>query len=155
MLAIRPTTTTGATSPGEDHLHPFQAGQEQQGRTHHQKYQAYTVTLCTFLFAALAVAPFSTLPAAVPILLQPQTWLYIFGLGFLSTMLAFLLYTKGLSRVEPSPAAIIATLEPVIASLVSLLLFKKRLNGWQYADILLVISAVVLVQERSNKKNGP
>ncbi|MBD0255548.1 MAG: EamA family transporter [Cytophagales bacterium] len=119
-----------------------------------QKYQAYTVTLYTFLFAALAVAPFSTLPAVVPVLLQPQTWLYLFGLGFLSTLLAFLLYTKGLSRVAPGQAAIIATLEPVIASLVSLLLFKEQLNGWQYTGILLVISAVFLVQERSGTKTG-
>ncbi len=84
-------------------------------------------------------------------LLQPEAWLYIFGLGFLSTMLAFLLYTKGLSSVEPSQAAIIATLELVVASLVSVLVFKEELNGWQYIGIILVISAVVLVQERSTK----
>jgi drug/metabolite transporter (DMT)-like permease len=116
-----------------------------------QKYPAYTVTLYTFLFAALAVTPFSALPAALPVLLQPQAWVAIFGLGFLSTLLAFLLYTQGLSRVAPGQAAILATLEPVIASLVGVLVFQEQLNGWQYAGILLVISAVVLVQERPGK----
>ncbi|HEX8528699.1 MAG TPA: EamA family transporter [Cytophagales bacterium] len=111
-----------------------------------QRYPALTVTFYTFLFAALAVAPLGTLPAAVPLLRQPQAWLSVFGLGFLSTTLAFLLYTKGLSGVEPGRAAIIATLEPVIASLVGLLVFREALDGWQLAGIGLVISAVVLVQ---------
>jgi drug/metabolite transporter (DMT)-like permease len=118
-----------------------------------RKYEAFTVTLYTFLFAALAVTPLGDLPAAVPLLLQSPAWLYIFGLGFLSTMLAFLLYTKGLSGVAPGQAAIIATLEPVVASLVGVWVFKEELSGWQYAGILLVISAVVLVQERSDQPN--
>lgn len=118
-----------------------------------KRYDSLTVTVYTFVFAAIAVTPFSGLHSIFPLFLNIEVWLYITGLGFLSTMLAFTLYTKGLNSVESSRASIIATIEPVVASLVSFLVFHEKLRFWQYLGIAMVLSAIILVQESSKKLN--
>lgn len=116
-----------------------------------RKYNSLTVTAYTFLFAAIAVTPFSGLWLVVPLFADIKVWVYIIGLGFLSTMLPFIFYTKGLNTIESSQASIIATIEPVVASLVGFLIFHEKLNVWQYFGIFLVIAAVIIVQETSKK----
>jgi drug/metabolite transporter (DMT)-like permease len=118
-----------------------------------RKYDSLTVTVYTFVFAAIAIIPFSGLWSMLPLLLNSKAWLSIFGLSILSTVLAFILYTKGLSAVESSRASIIATVEPVIAALSSLLIFHEKLNPWQYFGIILVIIAVIIVQESMKKSS--
>ncbi|WP_331490940.1 DMT family transporter [Aquibacillus rhizosphaerae] len=66
-------------------------------------------------------------------------------------MLPFLLYTKGLSVIESSKASIIATIEPVVASVFAFIIFNEYLNVWQYFGIILVILAIIIVQKKSNK----
>ena len=115
------------------------------------KYNSLTVTAYTFLFAAIAVTPFSGLWLVLPLFSDIKVWVYIIGLGFLSTMLPFIFYTKGLNTIESSQASIIATIEPVVASLVGFLIFHEKLNVWQYFGIFLVIAAVIIVQGTSKK----
>ncbi|KGP71263.1 DMT family transporter [Pontibacillus yanchengensis] len=117
-----------------------------------QKYDSLTVTFYTFLFATVAVLPSSGIWSELALLRNAEVWLYIVGLGFLSTTLPFLFYTKGLSAVESSRASIIATIEPVVASLVGLLVFQERLTLWQYGGIVLVLAAVMIVQETKRNK---
>lgn len=102
-----------------------------------------------FTSIQVAVTPFSRLGSIFPLFSNPRVWLYIIGLGFFSTMLAYTLYTKGLNAVESSRASIIATIEPVVASLVSFLVFNEKPNLFQYIGITLVLAAVLLVQESS------
>ncbi|SFF55376.1 Threonine/homoserine efflux transporter RhtA [Halobacillus alkaliphilus] len=112
------------------------------------KYNSLTVTVYTFLFASLAAVPFSQI-WKITHLLSNVTLLIVIGLGFLSTMLPFLLYTKGLENVESSRASIIATVEPVVASLTGYLIFNEKLDSWQYFGIVLVIASVIIVQDSS------
>jgi len=116
-------------------------------------HNSLTVTTYTFVFAAISITPFSNIQALSPLLLNMRVWLYILGLGFLSTVLAYALYTKGLYFIESSRASIIATIEPVVASLVGFLIFNEKLNLWQYSGICLVIAGIIIVQEPSNKSS--
>jgi drug/metabolite transporter (DMT)-like permease len=115
------------------------------------KYDTLTVTVYTFIFAAVAVTPFSGLWTVLPLFRSLEVWLYILGLGFLSTMLAYTLYTKGLNFIESSRASIIATVEPVVATIVGILLFNEKLSFWQYFGIFMVILAVFIVQETTKE----
>ncbi|MBP3953583.1 DMT family transporter [Bacillus suaedae] len=119
-----------------------------------RKYDSLTVTVYTFVFAASAIIPFSNLSAIFPLFSDIRVWLYIIGLGFFSTMLPFIFYTKGLSTIESSRASIVATLEPVVASFIGFLIFNEQLNVWQYAGMILVLSAVVIVQETNTSKKS-
>lgn len=116
-----------------------------------RKYDSLTVTVYTFVFAAIAITPFSGLWSVIHLFSTFEVWVSILGLSFLSTMLAFLLYTKGLQTLESSRASIIATVEPVIAALLSFMLFNEILTLWQYVGIAMVILAVMIVQETRGK----
>ncbi|MCC3357029.1 DMT family transporter [Bacillus sp. REN16] len=116
-----------------------------------EKYDSLTVTVYTFIFAAVAVTPFSGIWSALNLFTDIKSWLYIIGLGFLSTMLAFILYTKGLQYVESSRASIIATIEPVVAAIIGFFVFQETLQMWQYVGIMMVIAAVIIVQETSER----
>ncbi|MBM7663464.1 drug/metabolite transporter (DMT)-like permease [Bacillus mesophilus] len=123
-----------------------------------KKYNSLTVTVYTFLFAAIAITPFSGIWSVLYLFTDLKVWMYVIGLGFLSTVLPYLFYTKGLNTVESSTASIIATIEPVVASLIGFLLFREQLVLWQYIGIVFVITAVIVVQEKprntnKNKKN--
>ncbi|HZH58189.1 MAG TPA: EamA family transporter [Metabacillus sp.] len=112
------------------------------------RYSSVTVTTYTFIFAAIAITPFSGLWHVGIFFTKLEVWLSIIGLGFFSTLVAFLLYTKGLESVESSRASIIATVEPVVATLVGFFIFHETLNLWQYIGIIAVILAVFIVQEK-------
>ncbi|WP_096199134.1 DMT family transporter [Bacillus sp. FJAT-45350] len=118
------------------------------------KYDSLTVTVYTFIFATISIVPFSGIWSYGHLFLDLKVWIFIIGLGFLSTMLAFILYTKGLSSVESSRASIIATVEPVVAALMSFLIFQEMLTFWQYVGIALVIIAVITVQEKRTEEKG-
>ncbi|WP_374724229.1 DMT family transporter [Calidifontibacillus erzurumensis] len=121
------------------------------------KYDSLTVTVYTFIFAAIAIIPFIGLPTAESLSLLTNFKVLFSGisLGVFSTVLAFILYTKGLTAVETSNASIIATLEPVVAAVSSFLIFQEVLNGWQYLGIIMVITAVMIIQEwpKASMKN--
>lgn len=116
-----------------------------------RKYDSLTVTVYTFLFAAIAITPFSGLWLALPLFASVKVWIFIIGLGFFSTMLPYIFYTKGLSAVESSQASIIATIEPVVAVLVGFLIFHEKLSVWQYLGIVFVIAAVIIVSEKKKQ----
>ncbi|QOR67859.1 EamA family transporter [Cytobacillus suaedae] len=116
-----------------------------------RKYDSLTVSVYTFIFAAIAITPFSGLRSILPLFVNGKVWLSILGLGFLSTMLAYILYTKGLQYVETSRASILATVEPVVAALLSFIIYQEQLLLWQYIGIFLVIFAVIIVQESKTK----
>ncbi|WP_410510315.1 EamA family transporter [Methanosarcina hadiensis] len=58
-------------------------------------------------------------------------WIYLAGLCLFPGMLAYLLYTKGLENVESSRASIVATIEPVMGTLIGFFFFGEVLSGWQ------------------------
>ncbi|MDN4072432.1 DMT family transporter [Fictibacillus terranigra] len=122
------------------------------GKAASVKYHTLTITTYTFLFAGLALFPVSGLSASFHLLGNGQTLLYIAGLGIFPTVLAYLLYTVGLRHVEPSRAAIVSTIEPVVATLTGWFLFQEALTVWQTAGILLVISAAVVVQDKKTRQ---
>ncbi|MYL48335.1 EamA family transporter [Halobacillus litoralis] len=116
-----------------------------------KKYRSLTVTFYTFLFATLAVVPFSGLWNNASLLSDIHVWLLILGLGLISTVLPFLLYTKGLEHVESSRASIVATIEPVVATLVGYFVYAEIMTVYQYAGVVLVLLSVVIVQEAKKK----
>ncbi|KAA0955156.1 EamA family transporter [Planococcus sp. ANT_H30] len=122
------------------------------GKAALSKYDSLTVTVYTFLFATVAIVPFSGLGSKLSTLTDLKVLGLVIGLGFLSTMLPFIFYTKGLQYVESSRASIIATIEPVVASVVGFFIFNETLSTWQYVGMIMVISSVIIVQESKKQK---
>jgi drug/metabolite transporter (DMT)-like permease len=113
------------------------------------KYSTLTIITYTFVFASIALIPVSGFTIDTNLLLSKEVWLSIIGLGFFPTVLAYLLYTKGLSMIESGNASITATMEPVVATAIGVYVFNEVLTGFQILGIVLVIAAVILLQLRS------
>lgn len=111
-----------------------------------QKYQPLTVTTYTFICAAVVLLPTGGLWRQAALFTNWQVLAYSIGFSLLATVLAYMLYTVGLARLEPSKAAITATLEPLVAAVVGALVFGESLSGWQYVGMLVILAAVTAVQ---------
>ena len=61
-----------------------------------------------------------------------------------STVLPYLTYTKGLKSVENGQASIIASIEPVIATLNGILWFHEKMSVQVVIGIILVLSGIVI-----------
>jgi len=111
-------------------------------------YSSMTITFYTFLVAAvfslICVRParlfstaFSTLPlAAVSI-----------GLGVICTVCPFVLYTVGLTHVENSVASVIASVEPVTATIAGAVVYGEKLTVTGIIGIVVVAAAMVLAEK--------
>ena len=123
------------------------------GKAALKKYDTITITLYTFIFASIVMVPTTHLWSKPALFSFTSTWIYMIGLGLFPTVLAYLLYTKGLQKLESSRAAIISTIEPVVATLLGVIQYHERLSWMQSIGILLVILAVIIVQERRKDTN--
>lgn len=111
-----------------------------------KKYESLTVITYTFVFASAVMIPLSGITIEPGQLASSYVWTLILGLGFFPTVLAYLLYTTGLSMIESSRASITATIEPVVATLLGVVIFNEILTIYQIAGMLLVLVSVVLIQ---------
>ncbi|MBS4190978.1 EamA family transporter [Bacillus sp. FJAT-49705] len=118
-----------------------------------KKYQPFTITMYTFIVAAIFLLPITQLWQKVDLLLNVNVLLYSIGLGFIPTVLAYFIYTWGLEKTEGSKAAVIATVEPVIATLLGVMLYGERLGLIQIAGAILILCSVIIVNVSFQKKN--
>lgn len=117
------------------------------GRYALRKYDSMTVTAYTFIFASLALLPFAD-SGILTKLAGGRTLLITLAMGVTATALPFLLYTKGLTRLETSRASITATLEPIVATGIGILLFEEPLTLFKTSGIFLVLLAVALTAKK-------
>lgn len=125
------------------------------GRYALMKYDSMTVTFYTFVFASLGLLPISSISQAVGLFNNMNALYYGLLLSMLTTVLPFVLYTKGLTFIESSRASIIATLEPVVATIIGLALFGEHLSVFKIAGILLVLFAISILVEKNEAKAEP
>ena len=109
------------------------------------KYRPFTVTFYTFLVASITLLLFTDLSEKGSILISREVILYGIGLGLFPTVLAYLFYTKGLENMESSKASIIATVEPVAATLLSVFLFKEDFGVLQFIGTAIILLSVILI----------
>jgi len=109
------------------------------------KYDTLTVTLYTFIFASLGAIPFARIEQVPGLITSGGLAVNIILFAVVITILPFTLYTKGLSRVEPSRASILATIEPVVATIFGVILFNEQLTMMKTIGIAAVIGAAILI----------
>ncbi|MCD8508492.1 MAG: DMT family transporter [Bacillus sp. (in: Bacteria)] len=122
------------------------------GKVALSNYSSLTTTTYTFLIASVALLPTTGVVGSVGQWWSTEAVLLSVGLGLIPTVLAYLLYTRGLHFVESSKASIVATVEPVVAALIGVMIFGDFLNIWQTIGVLSILSAVVFmnIKTKSN-----
>ena len=108
-------------------------------------YSSMTVTVWTFLFAG----PASLLllrPADISAMgSDPTMPITAVCLVVFSTVLPYLFYTSGLAKVESGKASIMASLEPVVASLVGVIAFGEPMTAMTAIGIFCVLGGVAIL----------
>lgn len=118
-----------------------------------RKYQPLTVTTYAFLFGA-AGALLLCNPAQIARVIcesgQPGRLVQLITVtAFVTAVLPYLLYTVGLSRMRASAAAIMASIEPVVATTAGALVFGEALTVPAFAGIALVLGAIVVLNAKT------
>lgn len=118
------------------------------GRYALKKYDSITVTLYTFIFASVSLIPIADIPGMVSLFSNINSILYAVILGMLSTTMPFLLYTYGLTHLESSKASIIATLEPIVATLIGITLYGEGITLLKISGITIVVLGLVILRNK-------
>ena len=120
-----------------------------------RRYSPYTVTTYTFLFAAagswLICGPADMISKFTAAADLPFLLFFCCLTALVTAVIPFLSYTLGLRTVEASRAGILATIEPMVATLIGILVFAEPLTLLSGLGILLILAAVVLLNRKQNQ----
>lgn len=116
-------------------------------------YHSYTILLYTFWLSILGVAPFSDIPGTFAAVNAGgwQAWLMVLVMGVLTAVLPYAFYTLGLSGLEAGKASVMASIEPVVATLLGAAVFREIPSLLGGLGMLLVLGGVVLLNVRFKK----
>ena len=111
---------------------------------------SYALGFGAVLLVAFALPTLDTL-VGLPL------WCYglLLMLAVVHTTLAFALYTFGLRRLEAGRAAIVATVEPVVAGALGIFLLGEELTALKVLGAILVLSGAALAQVGPGKVASP
>ncbi|RHW42299.1 EamA family transporter [Neobacillus notoginsengisoli] len=112
------------------------------GKAALRKYKPYTITFYTFFVAAVFLVPLTRLWEQTDLLFSQEGLLYGAGLGIVPTVVAYFLYTKGLERTDSSTAAIIATVEPIVATMLGVFLYGEGMGILQMLGSAIILASV-------------
>ena len=107
---------------------------------------SYALGVGAVLLALFALPTLHTLVG-----LSSSSYALLFVLAVVHTSLAFGLYTVGLRRLDAGQAAIVATVEPVVAGALGVVLLGEALTAPKLAGAFLVLAGAALAQVRFGK----
>jgi drug/metabolite transporter (DMT)-like permease len=113
------------------------------GKFFSEKYSASVLFFYTLLPGALLLTPWFSFTEKTG-----MAWLSLVLLAVFSTYGAYHFYYAGLKYIEAGKASLIATLEPVVASLVAWYWWGEIFSLTGYLGTLLIISAVILIVKK-------
>lgn len=119
-------------------------------------YSTFTISFYTFLFSSIGTLPLVKLGHIREVIVESDGMkcvLLLLGFALISTVLPYLLYTIGLTQVENGKASIMASIEPVVATLLGIFVYGENLTVQGTIGILLVLGAIVFLNmnEKSNE----
>ncbi len=116
-----------------------------------KEYSSMTITFYTFFFASLGLLPFVSLPRLyIAVSESPLLILIMAESGLITAVLPYVFYTMGLERIESGKAAVVAAIEPVVATIIGGAFFKDNLSLSQYFGIALVILSIILTNVKKS-----
>lgn len=93
-------------------------------------------------------------PWSYPVIFDGQTLLALAAIVILGSMVSFTFYVTGVKLIGPSKAGMIASIEPVGATILSVLWLGASFTGMDFLGILCIMSTIFLLSFPSGKKTG-
>ncbi|MBO7136020.1 MAG: EamA family transporter [Spirochaetaceae bacterium] len=113
-----------------------------------KKYNTLTVIFYTFVISTFAIMPFCGISSLKPLLSAKSSQL-LAGIAVICTILPYFCYTFGLKGLKTGSAAILVTIEPIIGTMVGVLVFAEALSLPVVAGIVLILTSLYLTGRAS------
>ena len=118
-------------------------------------YHSLTITFYTFLLAAVATLFLADITRVGQVVTKSGFMLaFAIAFGLLCTIVPYIVYTIGLRYMENGRASILASVEPVMATVFGAVVFREGLTLSGVIGMILVILAFVVTAEKNGKENG-
>jgi len=109
-------------------------------------YGSMTITFYTMVFSALGGLMFLHPAKLIAAVGEDVSVLFFYlGLALFSTCLAYIFYTMGLKGMENGKASILASIEPVTATVMGVLVFGEKISMMTVAGVVLVLASIAIV----------
>lgn len=117
-----------------------------------KKYHPVTVTFYTFACAFAAVLILTDWSPVIAFAADGAgNLLYCLAYGIVTTVAPYLLYTTGLNYIEPGAASVMATVEPMVATLLGVLVFHEKMTFMSGLGVLLVLAALIVLGQKNEE----
>ena len=117
-----------------------------------RRYPPETVSAYTFFIAAIAVLLISRPAELVQKFAAADGLagliLLVLATGAVTAFVPFLIYTIGLKRVQASHAAILATVEPLVATVLGIIVYGEQLRTATLLGIACILGAILALNAR-------
>lgn len=115
------------------------------------KYPTMTINVYTFIVASvsslLMAGPVKTVTAVCTAEVLPTA---VIG-GIMCAAVPYYLYNKGMETLDNGKASMLATIEPVLAVMVSVFVFKEPLSLAAFIGIVMILGAVLTIALQHEK----
>ena len=114
-------------------------------------YGSLSISFYTFLMATLTMTFLVEPMTVVTQITEMGQWPLAISFALLTTVVPYLTYTKGLSGLPASKASVTATIEPVVAAILGIVVFHESVTMLKLTGIVLVLSSVVVMGRTEQK----
>ncbi|MBQ7957716.1 MAG: EamA family transporter [Clostridia bacterium] len=116
-------------------------------------YNSLTITFYTFLVATICLIPVTDWGTMIPVMtVNGKTFITYVLFALTSTVIPYILYTYGLQKLTPAKASIIASVEPVSATIVGFIFFNERPSITAFIAIGCILFSIILLAINKDKK---
>ncbi len=104
------------------------------------RYSSFTLYGYSSLAAGVCIGFFVDIRFDLPL----SAWLAVIGAGFVSTYMGYWAYCEAMKRLHPTKVAVLATFEPVVATLAAWYIFGESCTFLGWIGAVLIISTVII-----------
>ncbi len=108
-------------------------------------YDPWETVFFAFGFGALFLVIYAAITSELRFDIGAQAWMFVIAIAIIPTLIGYSLFVVALKYIESGRASIIATLEPVSAIVLAMLLLGESISIFQIFGIALVIGGTVLL----------
>ena len=115
-------------------------------------YHSLTITLYAFIFIAIITAPLADWNLIIDLIKKDNNiFIFIILHSLLVLILPYVFYTVSLNYMDTGKASILASCEPIAASVFGIIFFNEIPNIFSVVGIILTIAALTLLSINTNK----
>lgn len=109
-----------------------------------KKYASLTITFYTFLLSGMVLL-FVRNPADLIENVDLKLWPYAIGIAVICTVVPYITYTIGMSKMEIGRAAVLVTVEPLVGCVIGIFVWGESAGWMKVLGIVMILLAVVIL----------